>query len=77
VKLPAAQLRAGKLRAVLLGAVVGLTLTARPAHAHPVDAATLTLVEVQPGRFALQFQVGSPSLRQAIPAPALFPTCLL
>lgn len=61
------------VRAALLGLAVALTLASRPAQAHPVDAATLTLQEVQPGRFALQFQVGSPALRQAIPAPALFP----
>ena len=73
MKMAAATLRGRDLRAAALALVLGLTLAGRAAHAHPVDAATLTLVEVQPGRFALQFQVGSPSLRQAIPAPALFP----
>jgi len=57
----------------MLGLLAGLTLAAPPAQAHPVDAATLTLNEVQPGRFAMQFQVGSPALRQEIAAPALFP----
>jgi len=62
-----------RLGAAALGLVAGLLLVSEGAQAHPVDAATLTLQEVQPGRFAMQFQVGSPALRQAIPAPALFP----
>ena len=53
---------------------LGLSLAgARPADAHPVDAATLTLTEVIPGRFTLQFQVGSPALRRDIATPAVFP----
>ena len=56
---------------ITLGAL--LALGARPARAHPVDAATLTLNEVEPGRFALQFQVGSPALRREIATPAVFP----
>ena len=61
-----------RLRAAMLALMLGATF-ARRADAHPVDAATLTLNEVQPGRFALQFQVGSPSLRRVITVPAVFP----
>jgi len=59
-------------RLLLLALVVALVGT-RPASAHPVDAATLTLTEVTPGRFDLQFQVGSPALRRDIATPAVFP----
>ena len=46
----------------------------RAADAHPIDAASLTLKEIQPGRFAVRFQTGSPSLqRQLSTAPAVFP----
>lgn len=62
-----------RLRLSALGLAATLALAARTAGAHPVDAATLALNEVQPGRFALQFQVGSPALRQLISTPALFP----
>ena len=60
-------------RLATLGLALALTMAARPAVAHPVDAATLTLNEVEPGRFAMQFQVGSPALRREIGAPAIFP----
>ena len=54
---------------VALAAAVG-----RAADAHPIDAASLTLKEIQPGRFAVRFQTGSPSLqRQLSTAPAVFP----
>jgi hydrogenase/urease accessory protein HupE len=54
---------------VALAAGVG-----RAADAHPIDAASLTLQEIQPGRFAVRFQTGSPSLqRQLSTAPAVFP----
>jgi hydrogenase/urease accessory protein HupE len=47
---------------------------ARPARAHPIDAATLTLTEVEPGRFALRFLTGSATLQQKVGAtPAVFP----
>ena len=47
---------------------------ARAADAHPIDAASLTLKEIEPGRFAVRFQAGSPSLqRQLSTAPAVFP----
>lgn len=62
-----------KLRAATLGLALAMTLAARAAGAHPVDAATLTLNEVEPGRFALQFQIGSPALRHDVTAPAIFP----
>lgn len=60
-------------RLAALGLAMLLALAARMAGAHPVDAATLLLNEVEPGRFALQFQVGSPVQRQMVSTPALFP----
>jgi hydrogenase/urease accessory protein HupE len=55
--------------------LVGLSLVgARPARAHPIDAAALTLTEIEPGRFVMHFQAGSGTLqRQLAAAPALFP----
>jgi hydrogenase/urease accessory protein HupE len=55
--------------------LVGLSLAgARPARAHPIDAASLTLTEVEPGRFVVHFQAGSGTLqRQLAAAPAVFP----
>src|SRR6185295_4376261 len=44
------------------------------ARAHAIDAASLTLVETAPGRFAVRFQSGSVALaRQIAAAPADFP----
>lgn len=62
----------GAALAALLAAVAALAAAA-PARAHPIDAAALNLKEVQPGRFAMEFQVGSPALRRAITTPAVFP----
>ena len=54
--------------------LVGVALAARAAHAHPVDAASLTLTEVERGRFTVHFQAGSAALqRQLTTAPAVFP----
>jgi hydrogenase/urease accessory protein HupE len=62
----------GPLRLALL--LVALAAVGRAADAHPIDAASLTLKEIQPGRFAVRYQTGSPSLqRQLSTAPALFP----
>jgi hypothetical protein len=46
---------------------------ARPAQAHAIDAATLTVVEEAPGRFHVQFQSGSQALQKELAAPAVFP----
>ena len=56
--------------------LVGLSLAGpRTLRAHPIDAATLTLEEVEGGRFVVHFQAGSPTLqRQLATAPAVFPT---
>jgi hydrogenase/urease accessory protein HupE len=67
--------RAPRLRAARLVVMMGLALAgARAAHAHPIDAATLTLTEVEPGRFRVHFQAGSWTLQQQVgAAPAVFP----
>jgi len=43
------------------------------AGAHSIDAASLTLSEVQPGRFALSFQTDSPALQKQLRVPGRFP----
>jgi hydrogenase/urease accessory protein HupE len=45
----------------------------RPAAAHPIDSASLTLTEVAPGRFRVRFQAGSRALLQELAQPASFP----
>jgi hydrogenase/urease accessory protein HupE len=65
--------RATRFPTLLL--LIALSLAgARAASAHPIDAASLTLREVEPGRFVVHFQAGSGSLqRQLGTAPAVFP----
>jgi hydrogenase/urease accessory protein HupE len=47
---------------------------ARGARAHPIDAASLTLQEVAPGRFTVHFQTGAGTLARKVGAsPAVFP----
>jgi hydrogenase/urease accessory protein HupE len=51
-----------------------LSLAAGKAHAHPVDAASLTLKEIEPGRFVVHVQTGAATLQQRLArAPAVFP----
>jgi len=59
--------------AILLG--LGIALAGpRAARAHPIDAASLTLTEVQHGRFVVHFQAGSGTLRRQITTTfAVFP----
>jgi hydrogenase/urease accessory protein HupE len=64
--------RAPRLAAALLLAAVSLA-GARTAQAHPIDAASLTLTEVQPGRFTVHFQAGSGTLQRQLTTPADFP----
>lgn len=45
----------------------------RPSHAHPLDTATLSLRELEPGRFLVRFQTNSPALERQLSVPALFP----
>jgi len=63
------------------GALPALMLVAaslagpRVARAHPIDAASLTLKEVEPGRFTVHFQTGAGTLQRKVGAtPAVFPT---
>jgi hydrogenase/urease accessory protein HupE len=66
--------RGRRASAVLSLALAAVSLAAaRPARAHPIDAATLTLTEVEPGRFTVRFQAGAPSLQRLEAAPAEFP----
>lgn len=44
-----------------------------PARAHDIDSATLTLTEVEPGRFLVHFRAASASLQHELPRPAVFP----
>jgi len=63
--------RRGLLAVILAGLSLG---AARAAHAHPIDAATLTLTEVERGRFIVHFQTSAGTLqRQHGAAPAVFP----
>jgi hydrogenase/urease accessory protein HupE len=45
----------------------------RGAHAHPVDSASLSLSEIEPGLFLLRFQAGSSALLRQLAEPAVFP----
>ena len=64
--------RAPRLLSLLL--IAAALAGARPARAHPIDAASLRLTEVARGRFAVHFQAGSGTLqRQIATAPAVFP----
>ena len=55
--------------------LAALSLAGAPAaHAHPIDAASLTLTEVERGRFVVHLQSGAASLQQQLAAaPAVFP----
>ena len=60
--------------------VVVLSLAgAGAAHAHPIDAASLTLKEIEPGRFIAHVQTGAATLeRKLSTTPAVFPPpCVL
>jgi hydrogenase/urease accessory protein HupE len=57
----------------LAGAVALAACLPRPSHAHPLDTATLSLRELEPGRFVVQFRAGSPALQRQLGAPATFP----
>jgi hydrogenase/urease accessory protein HupE len=60
--------------AVLLVAAALLLGVAGVARAHPIDAATLTLKEIEAGRFVVHFQAGSGTLQQQVgTTPAVFP----
>jgi len=52
--------------------VLALLLLALPAAAHSIDAATLTLTEVAPGKFAIDWQTTAKTL-QGLREPAQFP----
>jgi hydrogenase/urease accessory protein HupE len=46
---------------------------ARPAHAHEIDSASLSLTEVAPGRFLVRFHAASAALQREVATPAVFP----
>jgi len=61
-------------RTLALVAVVVLgSCLPRLSHAHPLDTASLSLRELEPGRFLVRFQAGSPALERQLGAPAVFP----
>jgi hydrogenase/urease accessory protein HupE len=63
----------GPRRLALLCAGLALA-SAGAVHAHPIDVVSLRLTELDPGRFSLHLNVGSPALQQLIAtAPAVFP----
>ena len=56
------------------GAGLVLSIVSLPeAHAHKVDAATITLTEVAAGRFLVRWQAGSAALQTDFESPAEFP----
>ncbi|HTV23499.1 MAG TPA: HupE/UreJ family protein [Polyangiaceae bacterium] len=60
-------------RTLALGVVLfGLCLP-RGAQAHPLDTASLSLRELEAGRFLVHFQAGSAALVRQLGAPAVFP----
>ena len=50
-----------------------IVAAARPASGHPVDSASLSLTEIEPGRFAVKWQAGSSSLQEAATTAIGFP----
>lgn len=61
----------------LLLVVAAALVVARPVSAHMLDTATLTLTELEPGRFSVRFRATSPSLHE-LATPAVFPrSCLI
>ena len=59
-----------------LGPLVVLAFSlgvAGASHAHPLDTASLSLRELQPGSFVVRFVAGSPALQRQLGAPATFP----
>jgi hydrogenase/urease accessory protein HupE len=65
--------RAHRVLARVTCAVLLLLYVAPCAHAHPVDAASLSLSEVEPGQFLVRFEAGSQALQRQLTAPAVFP----
>ena len=63
-------LRSGPWRALLAFA---LLLIALPAPAHPIDAASLSLRELNAGVFLVNWQASSASLQRDVSRPAQFP----
>jgi hydrogenase/urease accessory protein HupE len=61
-------LRLGALLLVLFSVFV-----ARPAQAHEIDSASLSLTEVAQGRFLVRFHAASVSLQTGARVPAVFP----
>jgi hydrogenase/urease accessory protein HupE len=61
--------------ALRLGALLLLfsVCIARPARAHEIDSASLSLTEVAQGRFLVRFHAASLSLQREAVAPAVFP----
>ena len=57
---------------LLLSCSLSLCLV-RPARAHEIDAASLLLTEVAPGRFLVRFHASSATLQSDVAAPAVYP----
>jgi hydrogenase/urease accessory protein HupE len=68
----AAAVRCRALLLLLLSVLLPLCV-ARPAHAHEIDSASLSLTEVAPGRFLVRFHAASATLQSEVAAPALYP----
>ena len=60
-----------RLTRVLL--VVGLLVTTRAAHSHSLNTTSLSLTEVEDGRFLVRWQASSYALEQDLATPAEFP----
>jgi hydrogenase/urease accessory protein HupE len=61
------------VRGLAAGTTLALCLVAPVARAHPVDALSVFLTEVTPGRFLLRWQAGSSALEADLRMPAVFP----
>jgi len=64
------RLRTWAVAVLVVAAVLG---PAVPAHAHKVDAATVSLHEVAPGRFLLRWQAASAALMSELASPIVPP----
>jgi hydrogenase/urease accessory protein HupE len=63
----------GAVRAAAATIALGLCLNASVARAHKIDAMSMFLNEVAPGRFLVRWQAGSSALEADLRIPATFP----
>jgi hypothetical protein len=66
--------RRGIQRVAALGLFVGVLLAARSSRGHDLNSASLSLREVDDGRFVVRWQASSLTLQQELATPAAYPS---